>query len=170
MLRLSGDSVPHDPERFHCTSCRLSGQQECLTRAKCASMPLSKAETARPTILGWQGSCGVPREETIVAPISVACTPHDPELHMTMLMCVAHEHEWLPCTKLHPKVLERRRYTRNSGVGADRQVLEFQSYDLGKGILQCVGFGDPLSRRGNHVATDKREGDTVVGITLQRHL
>src|SRR5882672_3546243 len=47
-------------------------------------MSLSKAETARPTILAWHGSCGVPREETVVAPISVACTPHDPELHMNV--------------------------------------------------------------------------------------
>ena len=56
-------------------------------------MPLSKAETARPTILVWHRSCGVPREETVVAPMSVACTPHDPVLHMIMFMWVTHEHE-----------------------------------------------------------------------------
>ena len=57
-------------------------------------MPFSKAETALPTILAWHRSCGVPHEGTVVSPISVACTPHDPELHMIVLMWVTHEHEW----------------------------------------------------------------------------
>ena len=48
-------------------------------------MPFSKAETALPTILASHRLCGVPREGTIVAPISVACTPHDPVLHMTVV-------------------------------------------------------------------------------------
>ena len=47
-------------------------------------MPFSKAETALPTILAWHRSCGVPHEGTVVSPISVACTPHDPELHMVV--------------------------------------------------------------------------------------
>ena len=54
--------------------------------------PFAKAETALPTLLAWHRSCGVPREGTIVVPIAVACTPHDPELHMNVLMWVTHEH------------------------------------------------------------------------------
>ena len=67
-------------------------------------MPLSKAETARPSSLAWHGSCGVPREETVAALLSVASTPHDPELHMIALMCNTHEHNSFPSSRLTVKV------------------------------------------------------------------
>ena len=73
-----------------CAAHQASGSARCVCNAR--QMPLSKAGTARPTILVWHSSCGVLGEETVVA-MSVACTPHDPVLHMTKVMCVAHEHD-----------------------------------------------------------------------------
>jgi hypothetical protein len=57
-------------------------------------MSFSRAETTLPTMLAWHRSCGVPREGTVITPLSVACTPYDRELHMTMFVCNSHEHKW----------------------------------------------------------------------------
>jgi hypothetical protein len=68
-----------------CAAHQASGSARCVCNAR--QMPLSKAGTARPTILVWHRSCGVPGEETVVAPMSVTCTPHDPVLHMSIIGC-----------------------------------------------------------------------------------
>jgi hypothetical protein len=62
--------------------CGSSGQQSALRGLGEHPMPFSKAETALPTMLAWHRSCGVPREGTVITPLSAVCTPHDPELHM----------------------------------------------------------------------------------------
>ena len=72
--------------------CGSLGQQSALRGLGEHPMPFSKAETALPTILAWHRSCGVPREGTVITPLSAACTPHDPELHMIKIMWVTHEH------------------------------------------------------------------------------
>ena len=83
----------------------------------------AKVETARPTLLAWYESCGVPREETVVVPLSVACTPHDPELHMNVFMCNPHEHE--SCSPPIPSLAQYRRLQPSPSYHVQQPALSW---------------------------------------------
>ena len=108
-------------------STALFAAHQVIRSARCVpgarQMPFSKAETALLTILAWHRSCGVPHEETVVAPISVACTPHDPELHMTVIMCVAHDIHWLPSTEMAQRIAEEMDITKVQVEAAREAIL-----------------------------------------------
>jgi hypothetical protein len=70
---------------------------------------------------------------------------HDPVLHMTVLMCVAHEHHWLPSTYTrHVARATRARADPSRSEGVIRKKSARLFYLPHVMVLGVPGWGSPV--------------------------